>query len=53
MQSPSPASPASPIDDIDTEERLAIQTEAENAMPQTIPQAQMVAGLLAMARRRW
>ena len=36
--------------DYEAEERLAIQREAELAVRQTIPQAQMPAGLIQTAR---
>jgi hypothetical protein len=38
---------------IEAEERDAIVREAELAVRQTIPQAQMVAGLLRTARWQW
>jgi hypothetical protein len=41
------------VPEIETEERLAIQNEAQLAVRQTIPQAQMVAGLLRTARWQW
>jgi hypothetical protein len=48
-----PANPANPATDLEAEERQAIQNEAELATRQTIPQAQMLAGLLRAARRQW
>ncbi|WP_284946032.1 hypothetical protein [Acidisoma cladoniae] len=36
----------------EADERLAIQTEAQNAVPQKIDQALMIAGLIACARWR-
>jgi hypothetical protein len=38
------------VPEIETEERLAIQNEAQLAVRQTIPQAQMVVGLIRIAR---